>query len=286
MPFRPDIERLRSVNTETRSPDRLRAHFEVERELAARLRTSRPDERGALYGDLYGELFARLPDHPQHKLDPAKRHKNTASQVAFLKPYLSPTAVFVEIGCGDAAVTRSVATFVNKAVGIDVTSVLIDHTTAPANFQFVHTKGVEFSLPTDYADIVYSNQLMEHLHPEDAKQQLQEIYRILKPDGLYICSTPSRLTGPHDISVYFGYEPTGFHMHEYDHGSLAVMFREVGFRSARAHFSIKGRCLDLPVVPVIWIERFLLALPQAIRTRLAHVGPIRNLAGVTLVGRK
>jgi SAM-dependent methyltransferase len=286
MSFRSDVERLRSLNTEVRSRERLLEHFEIERELAARLRTSKPDERSVLYGELYSELFARLPDHPQHKVNPAKRRMNTTNQVAFLQPYLSPNAIFVEIGCGDAAVTRSVAPLVHEAVGVDVTSALINHAEAPANFRFVHTRGIDLGLSTDYADVVYSNQLMEHLHPQDARQQLREIYRVIKPNGLYICSTPSRLTGPHDISVYFGYEPTGFHMREYDYGSLAGMFDEVGFRSARAHFSIKGRQLDLPVAPITWIESLVLALPQAIRTRLAYARPIRNIAGVTLVGRK
>jgi hypothetical protein len=34
------------------------------------------------------------------------------------------------------------------------------------------------------------------------KTQL-EINRILKPGGQYLCATPSRVTGPHDISVFF-----------------------------------------------------------------------------------
>ena len=77
-PLRHDAERLRTMNREIRSPERLQAHYEIERELADRLRMSRREERGSLYGEIYTELFARLPDHPQHKADPEKRRANTA----------------------------------------------------------------------------------------------------------------------------------------------------------------------------------------------------------------
>ena len=284
--FRPDVERLRYANNEVRSPERLRAHYEIEARLAARLRASHPDERSLLYSELYSELFARLPDHPQHRIDPAKRQRNTANQVAFLRNHLHPEDIYVEVGCGDAAVTQALAPFVQTAIGIDVTSVLIDQTRPPANFRFVHTNGTDLALDTGCADLVYSNQLMEHLHPDDAERQLREVCRILKPGGTYVCSTPSRITGPHDISCYFGHEPTGFHLREYDHDTLAAMFRAAGFRSARAQVTIKGHRLTLPVAPVGMMERLVMRLPHAVRTWLTRIGPIRSLAGVMLIGRK
>lgn len=284
--LRQDAERLRVLNQEARLPDRLRAHYELERDLASRLRTSRQEERGSLYGELYSELFARLSDHPQHKVDPAKRRQNTSNQVAFLRPMLSPKAVFVEVGCGDAAVAQAIAPSVQEAVGIDVTAALVDHAGAPANFRFVLTTGVLLDLADGMADLVYSNQLMEHLHPDDARQQLQEIVRVLRPGGQYVCCTPSRLTGPHDIPCYFGHEPSGFHLREYDHASLSAMFRAAGFRSSEAVVSVKGRRMSVPVGVASLAERMLLGLPHGMRTRLATLGPVRNLAGVTLIGRK
>ena len=285
-PLRHDAERLRAMNREVRPPDRLRAHYEIERELAARLRTSRREERGSLYGEVYDELFTRLPDHPQHKADPEKRRRNTAMQAAFLRPMLSPDAVFVEVGCGDGAVTQAVAAHVREAVGIDVTSALVDHAGAPANFRFMRTDGTILALADGVADLVYSNQLMEHLHPDDARQQLGEIIRVLRPGGRYVCSTPNRLTGPHDISCYFGHEPRGFHLREYDHASLAAMFRDAGFRSTRAVVSVKGRRMDLPVGAVSLVERLLAGLPRGMQIRVAGLGPVRNMAGVLLIGQK
>ena len=50
---------------DSRSPDRIRHHYEVERELAARLRASNREERTVLFQTLYDELFRRVPDHPR-----------------------------------------------------------------------------------------------------------------------------------------------------------------------------------------------------------------------------
>jgi SAM-dependent methyltransferase len=282
--FRRDIERLRSLNNEPRSPERLLAHFNVETELAARLRHAGPEQTDRLYGELYAELFAKIPDHPQHKIQPAKRREATKAQTAFLARYLRATDTYVEIGCGDGAVTQAIAPMVGEAIGIDVTDALIDPATA--NFRFLKTSGTDIGLASNTADLVYSNQLMEHLHPKDATAQLQEIHRILKPGGRYICVTPSRITGPHDISGYFAYEPCGFHLREYDYAGLAAIFRQAGFRTSKACITIKGRRLELPLAFAVAFEMGLLALPQPMRTRLAQVGPIRNLAGITLIGKK
>ena len=39
--------------------------------------------------------------------------------------------------------------------------------------------------------------------PEDAVEQLRHLHAALAPGGVYLCITPSRLTGPHDISYLF-----------------------------------------------------------------------------------
>lgn len=53
------------MSVDTRSPDRIRAHYEIERDLASRLREAPAAERLALYRTVYKALFARVPDHPQ-----------------------------------------------------------------------------------------------------------------------------------------------------------------------------------------------------------------------------
>ena len=62
---------------------------------------------------------------------------------------------------------------------------------------------------------------MEHLHPDDALEQLQNIYSALVPGGIYLCITPNRLSGPQDVSRDFDMVATGFHLKEYTISELS-----------------------------------------------------------------
>ncbi len=283
--IRPDFERIRLARGETRSAERLAAHFEVETRLAGQLAGSERQERSRLYADVYRQLFEAVPDHPQHRPDRAIRQDRIRAQAAWLQRWLAPDATYVEIGCGDAALTKVVAAGVRRAIGVDVTEVLIAGEAPPA-FSFLLSDGITLDLPDGSADLVYSNQLMEHLHVEDAVAQLQEIHRVLKPGGAYVCCTPNRLSGPHDISVYFGATPTGFHMREYDHRSLSQVFRSVGFSDVRALLTAKGRSFQIPTALAGAAEACLEALPGKVRAWLTLRPQVSNLLGLTLIGRK
>jgi len=49
--------------TPQRSPERVRAHYEIERQLADRLRAAPKEARRQLYSEVYDELFERVADH-------------------------------------------------------------------------------------------------------------------------------------------------------------------------------------------------------------------------------
>ena len=281
---------LRRGANETRSPERLRAHFEIETRLAARLRAASREERANLYTAIYEELFAELPDHPQHRADRAVRVARIARQVAMLRRDAGAGApangvVYVELGCGDAALTRALAPHVGEAVGVDVTDAL-QGDGAPPNFRFLLSDGVHIDLPSASVDLVYSYQLMEHLHVDDALDQLQEIHRVLRPGGRYLCSTPNRLSGPHDISGYFTHQAMGLHLHEYDHRELAHLLRAAGFRRLLARVFLKGRIIDMPVGPACVAESLIGCLPHPWRARLFANPRLAGLAGVNLIGIK
>ena len=97
---------------------------------------------------------------------------------------------------------------------LDVSDEIATRITLPANCKLVLSDGLTVAVPEGSIDVAYSNQLMEHLHPDDAVEQLHNVYRALKPGGAYICITPNALWGPHDVSRRFDREPTGFHLKE------------------------------------------------------------------------
>jgi SAM-dependent methyltransferase len=267
---------------DSRTPERLIAHYELERRLADRLRAGSQGERSGLYGEVYSKLFDSLPDHPQKTSSelPAKR---VADRMRLLGPLLKPDAVYLEVGCGSAALPFAIAGLAAEVLGLDVTDALVDFAAAPPNFRFVKTEGVEIPLADGSVDLAHSDQLMEHLHTEDAEPQLREVNRILKPGGQYLCATPSRVTGPHDISVFFDEVATGFHMREYDYRSLRDLLLRTGFSHVSFPLVFGGFRLATPPYPVLrGIELALLAAPARLRKgRLAGI-----VMGITALATK
>src|SRR5882762_9619035 len=102
--------------SETRSFERIREHYLIEKELAARLRTATTEERRHLYATVYDELFRRVPDHPQLVLKREDKWRRTEvlHRLKLLSNYLRSDATFLEIGPGDCALSIEVARRVRK----------------------------------------------------------------------------------------------------------------------------------------------------------------------------
>ena len=62
---------------EERSAEQLIEHYELEKELAGKLKKSTKEERKKFYKILYDELFQKIPHHPQlaRKADAEKQRK-------------------------------------------------------------------------------------------------------------------------------------------------------------------------------------------------------------------
>lgn len=276
------------IPTEKRTLDEVREHYQVERELADRLRASSQAERHNLYTEVYEELFRRIPHHQQltSAVDRKSRHRRLGWQIALLKRFLRKDQVFFEIGGGDCALSIEVAPLVAKSIGCDVASCLSSGLFKPNNFSFLQTDGRTFDLEDESVDVAYSNQLMEHLHVDDAQAQLKEIFRVLKQGGYYVCVTPNRIGGPWDISMYFDKQATGFHMKEYTVGELLMMFQNLGCSGVNVYGGGKGIFCRLPVGFVRACERLLQKFPDAISIPLARSLPGRAVLGIRIVAVK
>ncbi len=279
--------RLRRVYRDPRPWERIKAHYDLERRLADKLRESDAETRKELYTKLYDELFSSLPDHPQFFRRESDQLSNVKNQFKLLHPMVRSGDVFVEVGAGDCHLSFNVAPHVHRAIGVDVSDKVFSKDKAPKNFEFVKCDGLSLSLPTESVDFVYSNQLMEHLHVDDARQQLVNIYQTLKPGGRYFCITPNAVSGPSDVSRYFDKTATGFHMKEYRYRELINLFKSVGFKKFRVIISAAGRKLAaVPPFAVTPIEASLDALPWPLRQRLARFKPFRIFLGIKLVAVK
>lgn len=279
---------MQTRESESRTAADLRRHYEIEKELAGRLRSAPREQRKGLYTVVYNELFQRVPDHPQltQRVLPDDTRRKVQGQLAFLQRFLRPDAVFLEVGPGDCALSLAMASRARAVFAIDVSDDISSGIDWPPNVQFRLSDGTSIDAPPNSVDVAYSNQLMEHLHAEDAEEQLSNIFAALRAGGVYVCITPNRLNGPHDISKYFDDVPTGFHLREYTASELADLFGRVGFKRVDAYLLLAGRTLRVPMVVVRGYEAGLQTLPRQLRRRVVAVAPIRKLLSTRLVGVK
>ena len=265
--------------TDTRDDDALRRHYQIECELADRLRAATPDSRRGLYSSVYNELFVRVPDHPQNtrKLDASQQEAMTRRQLRLLDGFLTPQTTYLEIGAGDCHLAMEAAGRCRHVYAVDVSDVIAAGTQRPANFGLVLSDGVSIDVPPGTVDVAYSNQLMEHLHPDDAEAQLRQIVRAMAPGGRYICVTPHRFSGPHDISCLFDREARGFHMKEYTYGELRRLFLRAGFAEIGVLAGLRGRHYRMPRLIVSMLEGGLRVLPHGLRRWLSRSLLLRRL---------
>jgi SAM-dependent methyltransferase len=218
---------------ETRSVEQLREQLEVERELAQRLRNA-SDTRG-LYSAVYDELLRRVPHLPAltQKHDAAAQAALVALQLRLLEPFLVSRPRFLEVGSGDSVLAIELSRRLPRVIAIEAGSGILEGVEKPANLELVVTDTPPYPLPDSCVELAFSSHVIEHLRPDDALLHLTEMRRLLAPDGRYICVTPNRLWGPHDISRYFSDAPAGLHLREYTHNELLRLMKKAGFRKAR-----------------------------------------------------
>jgi SAM-dependent methyltransferase len=266
----------------------LKRHYDVERALGDRLRTLPAAERRAMYGRIYNELFARVPDHPQltRKVAPERQRQKTTAEFRLLRKFITPDSTFLEIGAGDGAVSLRVAEDVKSVTALDVSDIILKDIAAPANVRLLVFDGCEIPLAPDSVDVAYSNQVIEHLHPEDAALQMSSLLRILKPGGSYVCVTPNRLNGPHDISMFFDTVATGLHMKEYTYREMDRFFRSLGFDRTGACLGIKGRFAVLPIWCAGIVETALSILPTRLRMSVGRTSLFEKLLFIRFVAYK
>lgn len=239
------------------TPQQLLEHYDIEVDLARQLMSASKTQRATLYSSLYDELYRRVPYHPQlaRKSDPASRQKAVRNLMAFLERYLQPRSTFLEIGPGDCLLSFEIAKLVKMVYAVDVSEEITKNNKLPDNFKLILSDGSSVNVPHESVTVAFSNQLMEHLHPEDVPIQLREIYEALVPGGVYICMTPHRFGGPADISRFFDTVPKGLHLKEYTNSELNRLFKSVGFSRVLSLKRIAGTYVHLPLFFTLMLER-------------------------------
>jgi ubiquinone/menaquinone biosynthesis C-methylase UbiE len=254
-----------------RPHEQLRRQYEVERELADRLRKSNREQRRRLYGACYDQLFRRVPDHSmltkKVETDPSTQYRR---ELTLLRRHVGSGTRLLELGAGDCKLAIEMARIAGHVYAVDVSESIVRGAGAPDNFDLILSDGLSIPLPSQSVDVILSNQLMEHIHPDDVAIHLEEARRVLTPGGRFVCLTPHRFSGPHDISRHFDEVATGFHLHEYTIRELADALRTAGFRRVSPVAEARGHAVSLPLEAVLTLERVVGELPRGLRRALCR----------------
>jgi len=279
---------MRWIYHETRPLERLHEQYELECKLHKRLMTATKEKRRGLYTDVYDELLRKFPDNRmlagKYDKEFSKRQIHNAMQM--LGRWLNMGSTFLEIGPGDCSFALEVCKYVQKVYVVDVSYELTAGITQPEDFELIISDGTRIPVESKSVDIAYSNQYMEHIHPEDALEQLNHIFIALKVGGRYLCRTPHRQSGPHDVSKWFSDTPDGMHLKEYTYRELNDIFKSVDFKKVQAIIGARGHYLPfrVPIFSVILLERLLAKMPFG--KKLANTILIRALLGMQVIAIK
>lgn len=146
----------------------------------------------------------------------------------------SPKLV-LDVGCGDGYLTSKLSEFA-RVIGIDISKVGLGHFKECARGVegiCANAKAIPFGDET--FDLVVSSETLEHL-PEDIEESaISEIYRVLRPNGRFIFSVPSK-----KVPV------AQKHERHYDERDLRKKLTEF------SELDIYGLCPEIPIIDFLF----------------------------------
>lgn len=141
---------------------------------------------------------------------------------------------------------------------------------ATTDVVFLEMSATKLRFSSNVFDWVISKDLIEHLHPDDAKRHLREANRVLRSEGRYLLITPN---ARNDIRA------GSTHLKEYTFEDLEALFSEAGF---------SVRVFLLPIIsPInVLVNVKVKLVIQRLFNKLKFAYPLMGLDPIFLVTRK
>lgn len=139
-----------------------------------------------------------------------------------------PCERIVDAGCGEGYGAEMLRRFGAEVVAIDYDEVSIDHVREKyPELEAVRANLVDLPLPDRSVDVVVSLQVIEHLW--DLRGFLTECFRVLRPGGVCVVSTPNRPVFSPGLER--GERPVNpFHVEEFDAGQVFDLLTTAGLQ--------------------------------------------------------
>lgn len=144
----------------------------------------------------------RFPYHwfPEMPLFQYAREEKKRLVFAMIEQYLPKTAVnYLDVGCGDGRWTSDIHEFLTSQLQAKAKSSGIDFSDQAIGFgklispwiDFQVHRGEDIPFPDNSFDLTTTIEVLEHVEDRAEEIFLSEIWRVTKPGGLVILTTPS-----------------------------------------------------------------------------------------------
>jgi len=230
----------------------------------------------SLFPVMYDELFTKISHHPRNKARKSfdEIRASNKKKLQLVKEHLNDSVVFVEFGPGRCDFAFEVCKYVKTVYAVDISDQRLEKLRIPLNFKLIIYDGFNLDTESNSVDVAFSDQFIEHLHPEDIQDHFLLVKRILRQGGFYILRTPHAFFGPHDISKYFSDEPQGFHLKEWTYSEVEEILKRVSFASWAGFWRINSKLnkkyARIPFCYFKTVEATLRGLPKKPRRFLAR----------------
>lgn len=130
----------------------------------------------------------------------------------------------LDVASGEGYGSHLLANVAESVVGIDISADAVSHARskyARANLQYIAASCTQIPLPDASFDYIVSFETIEHIDEAAQRGFLREVNRLLKPDGVFLISSPNRP----EYSEKKGYK-NEYHVKELDKEELRLQLIE------------------------------------------------------------
>jgi ubiquinone/menaquinone biosynthesis C-methylase UbiE len=134
---------------------------------------------------------------PDAMYDRESREKKARTMVAVLKDFIQTdcqSLKAIDIGCSTGIITNYLSKYFGKVIGIDIDKNAVEfamHNFHKNNLEFTLCDSMDIKYPENTFDIAICAHVYEHV--PDSGRLMEEIYRVLKPEGWCYFAAGNRL---------------------------------------------------------------------------------------------
>jgi SAM-dependent methyltransferase len=153
--------------------------------------------------------------------------------INLLKPHLESTHTILDIGSGVGTIDFYLASKGKKVTGIEISENAVDIARKNAKL-FKLDKNIEFivsefphKVRSKKYDLAILSEVIEHL--ENDKAVLKDIWKVLKPGGILIITTPSQNAPLYRMGLLKEFDKSVGHLRRYSLDGLKALVEDSGY---------------------------------------------------------